>query len=169
MSAPAIKPTVAAPVELDLDARLAVAGAFISSRLDEAAVAFEVRTAHIPTEPLQLGTIVSQPIATPAPALAPYTTPLAALLHRARTRLEAGWCTGRLRDEQGAVCAIGAIRAEADSRSQADDACGLLLDRIRSEFADVQTIPAWQDQQRSVEPVLRIFDGATRLADRRGV
>jgi len=148
MSAPATVTTAAAPVVLDLDARLALVGAVMDARLSLANLSFEVDTAHIPaadpipeiTAPLPL---------TPTPAPCPYSTPIAATLHRARLRLDAaGWCTGQLRDEQGAACLIGAIRTEAPNRGAADDACVILLEAIRRDFPTADTVPSWNDVQR---------------------
>lgn len=154
----------AAPVELDLDARLVLVGALMDERLAHANIAFEVDTAHIPAaDPIP--TVVAPPLVEPADAPRPYGTPLAATLHRARIRLEtAGWCTGQLRDEQGAACLIGAIRAEAPSRGHADDACALLLEAIRRDFADAETIPSWNDRQTSPRPALLYLDRAAALA-----
>src|SRR5687767_10400973 len=100
-----------APALLSFDERLALA-----------VLAVDARTV---TEPFDLADVIRLPVeAAPAPQLQPYRTPIAALLHRARARLlNSGWCSDRLRDEQGAACLIGAIRAEASSRGEADDAC----------------------------------------------
>ncbi|MFK4801679.1 hypothetical protein ACI3K5_23730 [Streptomyces sp. MPA0124] len=134
-------------------------------RLDEAAVAFEVNTAHLPgADPVpHIAEIV-----TPAPAAAPslYRSPLADLLHRARLRIEVdGWCRDAVFDESGAVCPIQAIRLEArGDRDLAHDACVALLDAIQSSFPAAETIPSWNAQQTSVGPVLAAFDRATHHA-----
>jgi hypothetical protein len=166
-TAPATRTETAAPVELDLDARLAVVGALMDERLALANVAFEVDTAHIPAaDPIPA--VVAPPLVAPGPAPCPYGTPLAATLHRARIRLETGgWCTGQLRDEQGAACLIGAIRAEAPTRGQADDACAVLLEAIRRDFADAETIPSWNDSQRGPRLALLYLDRAATLAHSR--
>jgi hypothetical protein len=151
--APAAIPAAgaAAPV-LSFDDRLALAALAVDAR--------------IATTPLDLADVIRLPVETPRPAApCPYTAPLAALLHRARVRLEtAGWCTGALRDEQGAACPIYAIRTEAASRSQADDACALLLQLIQKDFGDDQTIPSWNDSQSSPRPVLLYLDRAAEHA-----
>jgi hypothetical protein len=155
----------AAPVELDLDARLAEVGAIMTARLDQAAVAFEVNTAHIPAEPPIEITIPQLP-QTAIPA--PYSTPIAALLHRARMRIETdGWYQGGLRKD-GRRCLIGAIRIEAASRHQADDASALLLDVIQREFGG-DTVPSWNDAQTSPRPVLLALGRAAELAHARGL
>ncbi|MFE2497108.1 hypothetical protein [Streptomyces scopuliridis] len=156
--APTSPPTVAAP-ELDLDTRLALADAAMTVRLDHAALAFEVNTAHLPApivEPL-----TAPPLSAPEPQPA---TPLAACLQRAiRILGERGWTREYLRGDDGAVCAVGAIRAAATSRSQADDACALLLGVIEQRFTAV-TVPSWNDQQTSDEPVIRILGVAANHA-----
>lgn len=157
------------PVVLDLDARLAMVGALMDERLALANVAFEVDTAHLPAaDPIPA--VVAPPAIRPAAAPSPYSTPVAATLHRARIRLETvGWCAGQLRDEQGSTCLIGAIRAEASGRGQADDACAVLLEAIQRDFADTETIPSWNDQQTNPRLALLYLDRAAALADSRGI
>ncbi|WP_329143477.1 hypothetical protein OIU91_06035 [Streptomyces sp. NBC_01456] len=138
-------------------------------RLALAALAVDARIA---TAPLDLADVIRGPVDAPtAPALQPYRTPIAALFHRAHTRLlRDGWCTGRLRDEQGAACLIGVIRAEAGSRSEADDACTLLLDIVRNEFdPSAETIASWNDRQRDGHMPARILGHAASRADARGI
>lgn len=158
----------AVDTRLDLDARLALRGALMDERLAEAAVAFEVNTAHIPAaDPIPKITTPLPLIPTAAPR--PYDTPLANLLHRARLRIQTdGWCRDAIRDEQGARCPIGAIRIEATSRDQADNACILLLDVIQSDFTDA-TIPSWNAAQTSATPVLHYLDRAAELAHNRNL
>ncbi|WP_450168201.1 DUF6197 family protein [Streptomyces albidocamelliae] len=136
-----------------MDGRLALAG-----------LAVDVNSAHIALDPLPEITIPQPPTAAPAP----YATPLAALLHRAVARIEKdGWARGALR-EDGRRCAIGAVRVEADSREQADDACALLLEIVRREFGGEKTVPSWNDAQRGPRPVLLALGRAAELADLRG-
>ncbi|MEU6552095.1 hypothetical protein ABZ915_17690 [Streptomyces sp. NPDC046915] len=154
----------AAPPVLDLEARLARAGAVMDARLTLAGLAVDINSAHIPTEPPVEITVPHLP-QTAVPN--PYTTPLAALLHRARTRLQTdGWIRDALVDEEGRRCPIGAIRVEASSRDQADDACVLLLDAIQRHW-QAETIPSWNARQPSVAPVLIAFDRAADLAHAR--
>jgi hypothetical protein len=156
-----------APPVLDLDARLALIDAAMGVRLDQAAVAFEVNTAHLPgSDPVpHIAETVPLPL-TPAAAPSPYRTPIADLLHRARLRIETdGWCRDNLFDESGAVCPIRAIRLEArGDRRLADDACVYLLDRVQADFADAETIPSWNASQTSAAPVLLAFDRAAHHA-----
>ncbi|KUH39039.1 MULTISPECIES: hypothetical protein [Streptomyces] len=154
-----------APAVLDLDARLALTEAAMGVRLDEAAVAFEVNTAHIPSEVVYLATgdLPGGPTFPTAPAPA-FDTPIADLLQRAHTRLQrGGWTTGQQRDPRGAMCLVGAIRAE-DTRGDADRACAWLLDVIQQQTPDVPTVPAWNDQQTSANSILRTLARAARLA-----
>lgn len=159
----------AAPAELDLDARLAMVGAIMDERLALANIAFEVDTAHIPAaEPIP--EVTALPAIATAPPPCPYGTPIAATLHEARIRLETGgWCTGQLRDGQGATCLIGAIQAAAPSRAAADDACTVLLEAIQRDFRDAETVPSWNDAQRSPRLALLYLDRAAELAHARGI
>lgn len=163
------------PPVLDLDARLACVDAYMTVRLDEAAVAFEIRTAHIQganPAPDLTGLVDTVPLTpTLTPKASPYTTPLADLLHRARLRLEThGWTRGQLRDDQAEKrCPWGAIRVEAASRTQADDACDLLLEAIQRDFADAESVPSWNDAQTSPGPVLLMLGKAADLAHARGI
>jgi hypothetical protein len=160
--------TPAVDTSLDLDARLALTLAVMDERCTLAVLAVDVNTAHIPTvEPLPE---ITAPLTVPlTPAPSPYSTPLAALLHRARIRIETdGWCRDTLIDERGARCPIGAIRIEATSRDQADNACILLLDVLQQDFADA-TIPSWNAAQTSPAPVLRYLDRAAQHAHTRNL
>ncbi|MEU1071906.1 MULTISPECIES: hypothetical protein [unclassified Streptomyces] len=153
--------------DLSLDARMALTLAEMDERCSTAVLAVDINSAHIATETHETSTWL--PLL-PAPAPSPYSTPLATLLHRARIRIQTdGWCRDALYDDQGAVCPVRAIRLEAASRSQADDACVLLLERIRRDFRDAATIPSWNAQQTSPAPVLRAFDQATELAHNRNL
>ncbi|MGA4875855.1 DUF6197 family protein [Streptomyces lydicamycinicus] len=143
---------------LSFDERLALAALAVDARID--------------TRPLDLADVIRGPVDTPtAPAPQPYRTPIAGLFHRAQTRLlRDGWCADRLRDEQGARCLVGAIRAEAGSRGEADDACTLLLDIVRSEFdPTAETIASWNDRQRDGHMPARILGHAASRADARGI
>lgn len=154
-------------VELDLDARLALVGAVMDERCKLAVLAISVNTAHIPdADPIPE---ITAPIPlTPATAPCPYPTPIAATLYKARLRLEtAGWCTGSLRDEKGANCLIGAIRAEAASCGEADDACVLLLEAIRRDFPHAETLPTWNDTRKGPRQPLLYLDQAAALAHAR--
>lgn len=147
-----------APAVLDLDVRLALTEAAMSGRLDEAAVAFEVNTAHLPATEVEL----TAP--TPAAAGPAYDTPIADLLQRAHHRLRAdGWTTGQQRTPDGAMCLVGAIRAE-DHAGHADRACAHLLEVIRQQRPDTPTVPAWNDQQTNASTVLCTLAHAARTA-----
>ncbi|MFJ3498809.1 hypothetical protein ACIPPJ_35280 [Streptomyces sp. NPDC086091] len=160
------------PTALSLEERMAFINAAMSVRLDEAKVAYEVNTAHIETDPVDLADIVTVPL---TPTLQPpqsYPTPVAVLLQRAHHRLlTGGWCTGALVDEDGARCMLGAIRIEArgDSGLEAD-AAAVLLDAIRRAFGDdVDSVPSFNDAHGSARTPLRMVDQAAHLADARGL
>ncbi|MET7687998.1 hypothetical protein ABZT06_08455 [Streptomyces sp. NPDC005483] len=161
--------------ELDLDTRLVLLNIEMDARLKQAAIAFEVNTAHLPgADPIPDIPTVLPLVPVSAPALCPYDTPLAALLWRARHYIATrGLLRGALRDDsniEGARCPIGALRYEAGAnRHLADDACVLLLDVIQAEFADAETIPSWVDAQTSPAPVLACMGRAAELAHSRGL
>ncbi|MFF2101769.1 hypothetical protein [Streptomyces sp. NPDC058202] len=168
-------PTTTAPAAppLSLEERLALVNAAMTARLDEAAVAYEVNTAHIDTKPVDLAAIVTGPIDTP-PAAAPdlYPTPVAAVLQRAHQRLvSGGWCTNTLVDANGARCMLGAIRSEAGGdRRLESDAATVLLDAIRRQFGDdVDSVPSFNDAHGNDRVPLRMVDQAAGLADARGL
>ncbi|MFJ9718436.1 hypothetical protein ACIRPQ_21215 [Streptomyces sp. NPDC101213] len=173
---PVQTPPAAAPADggrLSLDARLAAVEAAMTVRLDEAAVAHEVRIAHIHTDPVDLADVITVPL---TPTLQPPqrlpATPVAALLERARARMEAdGWCAGALTDESGAVCLLGAIRKEAGGdRGLEADAAAVVLDAIRRRFGDhVESVPAFNDAHGTGRIPLRMLDQAAGLADARGL
>ncbi|MDX3132183.1 hypothetical protein PV367_20835 [Streptomyces europaeiscabiei] len=163
----------APPAELSLEERLAFINAVMTVKLDEAKVAYEVNTAHIPTEPVDLADVVTVPL---TPTLQPppqsYPTPVAALLQRAHHRLlTGGWCKDALVDEDGARCMLGAIRIEArgDSGLEAS-AAAVLLDAIRRKFGDdVDSVPSFNDAHGSARVPIRMLDQAAGLADTRGL
>ncbi|GGU66517.1 DUF6197 family protein [Streptomyces daghestanicus] len=169
---PAASP--AAGDRLSLDARLAAAEAAMTVRLDEAAVAHEVRTAHIHTEPVDLADVITVPL-TPAlqpPARQLPATPVAALLERARARMETdGWCAGALSDTSGAVCLLGAIRKEAGGDHALEaDAAAVVLDAIRRRFGDhVESVPSFNDAHRTGRVPIHVLGEATSMADARGL
>jgi hypothetical protein len=164
-------PTTAAPApptELSIEERMAFVNAAMTVRLDEAKVAYEVNTAHIETEPVDLADVVTGPVALPDL----YPTAVAALLQRAHHRLlTGGWCKDVLVDEDGARCMLGAIRIEArgDSGLEAG-AAAVLLDAIRRKFGDdVDSVPSFNDAHGSARVPLRMLDQAAGLADARGL
>ncbi|MET9734536.1 hypothetical protein ABZZ79_29020 [Streptomyces sp. NPDC006458] len=163
----------APPTDLTLEERLTLVKAAMTARLDEAAVAYEVNTAHIDLEPVDLADVVTGPVDTgtaPLPDL--YPTPVAALLQRAHHRLlTGGWCKDVLVDEDGARCMLGAIRIEArgDSGLEAN-AAAVLLDAIRRKFGDdVDSVPSFNDAHGTGRIPIRMVDQAAHLAAARGL
>ncbi|MGI5048324.1 hypothetical protein ACM9HD_33460 [Streptomyces sp. JAC25] len=63
-----------APAVLSLEARLAAVEAAMTVVLDEAAVAYEVRTVHIPTTPVDLTDVVTLPLTPTLQPSAPHTS-----------------------------------------------------------------------------------------------
>ncbi|MFJ9729262.1 hypothetical protein ACIRP3_41620 [Streptomyces sp. NPDC101209] len=175
--APADQPSTGTGAALSLDARLAATEAAMTVRLEEAAVAHEVRTAHLSSDPVDLADVITVPEALPRlPALAPHTypTPAAAVLARAQHRMEnRGWCAGALTDASGATCMMGAIRAEAGGdRGLEAHALALLRDVIGRRFAadpDDVSVPNVNDRQRDGRLPARMLGEAAGLADARGL
>ncbi|OEJ22531.1 DUF6197 family protein [Streptomyces subrutilus] len=163
--------TSAPPAELSLEARMAATDAAMTIRLEEAAVAYEVNTAHIDTVPVDLGDVVTLPLTPTLQPPTPYPTPVAALLQRAHHRLlTGGWCSGALVDEDGTRCLYGAIHIEARS-DQSLESRGLevLMDAIRRKFGDVDSVPSFNDGFASGRTPMRMLDQAASLADARGL
>ncbi|MFI8916535.1 hypothetical protein ACIGW4_33675 [Streptomyces sp. NPDC053513] len=163
----------APPAALALEERLTLVNMEMTARLNEAAVAHAVNTAHIPIEPVDLADVVTVPLTpTLQPQPEPYPTPVAALLQRAHHRLlTGGWCSGALVDEDGAHCMLGAIRAEASGDSGLEaDAASVLLDAIRRRFGEhVDSVPSFNDAHGSGRVPMRMLDQAAGLADARGL
>jgi hypothetical protein len=162
------------PAELSLEERLTLIDAAMTVRLDEATVAYEVNTAHIATEPVDLADVVTGPVDTgPAPLPDLYPTPVAALLQRAQHRLlTGGWCSGVLVDADGARCLLGAIRAgSGGDRGLEADAAAVLLDAIHRTFGEhVETVPSANDHLiRTQAHAVRLLGAAADLADARGL
>ncbi|TVL88469.1 hypothetical protein [Streptomyces sp. SAJ15] len=170
---PAAPAAPAPPAELTFEERLDFLNTAMTLRLDEAKVAYEVNTAHIPTEPVDLADVVTGPVDTgPAPLPDLYPTPVAALLQRAHHRLlTGGWCKDVLVDEDGARCMLGAIRIEARGDSGLEsDAATVLLDAIRRTFGDdVDSVPSFNDAHGTARVPIRMVDQAAHLADARGL
>lgn len=161
--------TSAPPAELSLEARMAATDAAMTIRLEEAAVAYEVNTAHIDTVPVDLGDVVTLPLTPTLQPPTPYPTPVAALLQRAHHRLlTGGWCSGALVDAEGARCLYGAIHIEARG-DQSLESRGLevLMDAIRRQFGDVDSVPSFNDGFVSGRIPMRMLDQAASLADAR--
>lgn len=170
--APTTPTTPVAPATaLSLEERLTLINAAMTMRLDEAALAYEVNTAHIATEPVDLDHVVTVPLTPTLQPPTPYPTPIAALLQRAHHRLlTGGWCAGALVDEDGARCMLGALRIEArGDRGLEADAAAVLLDAIRRTFGDVETVASFNDAHGTGRVPMRVLDQASRLADARGL
>lgn len=169
-AAPAATP---APTAHGLDARLTAVSDLMDERLTVAALAVAVNTAlRVPdVEPVDLADVLRVPAAVEPwrPPVDLYPTPAAALLQRARERLERdGWCQGATVDEDGARCLYGALRAEATSTAELHDALAVLLDAIRRHFPDEETVPGFNDTH-GPRAVFRVLDQAADLAHARNL
>ncbi|MEV7659462.1 hypothetical protein AB0O39_35520 [Streptomyces anulatus] len=169
---PATAP-LAPPSALSLEERLVLANTVMTERLDEAAVAYEVNTAHIPVEPVDLADVVTVPL---TPTLRPQSSPdsAAAVLRRAHHRLlTGGWCAGTFQSEDGALCLFGAIRSESHRDLRLEmSAMAVLLEAIRRQFGDrFDSVPAFNDApvHRDGRVPLRILGQAADLAHARGL
>ncbi|MFE3865641.1 hypothetical protein ACFXPT_35235 [Streptomyces goshikiensis] len=166
-------PTTAPPTALSIDERMAFINAAMTVRLEEAGVAYEVNTAHIPIEPVDLGDVVTVPLTpTLQPPPTPYPTPVAALLQRAHCRLlTSGWCTGAQVDEDGARCLYGVIHAEARGDQNLESrGLEVLMDAIRRRFGDhIDSVPSFNDAHGSALVPMRMLDQAADLAHARGL
>ncbi|MBZ6086583.1 hypothetical protein KVH15_37065 [Streptomyces olivaceus] len=159
-----------------LEDRLTAVSAFMDDRLTVAALAVAVNTAlRIPDAeagPVDLADVVRvladvQPYRPPVDL---YPTPVAAVLQRARARLERdGWCQGATVDEDGARCLYGALHAEAASTGELHDALAVLLDAIRRHFPDEESVPAFNDGRHGPRVVFRVLDQAADLAHARNL
>ena len=157
------KPTTEAP-QLDLAARMAAVDAEMTVRLQEAVLAIDVNTAHLPGGP-GLAEIVHLPVETPAPG-ADDGMPVAALLRRARTRiLRDGWCRDAARTGNGGMCLAEAIRAEA--RSHRDEGEARLL--LRRALGGGDPIPEMNRRLTSATQAAAVLDTAAAIATRRGL
>lgn len=150
--------TTAAPVELDLDARLAAVDAAMTLRLDEAAVGWEVNTAHLP------GVAVEHlPVDTPP---AEDTTPVDALLRRAQQRiLRDGWARTGARNNTGGRCLLEVLHAEA--RSHADESEARIL--LRRALGGSDPVPEQNRRLRNASQAAAVLGAAAALAERSGL
>ncbi|MEU8892940.1 hypothetical protein [Streptomyces sp. NPDC048442] len=165
-------PGPAPSAALSLEERMAFINTAMTFRLEEAAVAYEVNTAHIDIEPVDLADVVTLPLTPTLQPPTPYPTPVAAVLQRAHHRLlTGGWCSGALVDEEGARCMLGAIRIEARGNSGVEaDAAVVVLDAIRRQFGGhVDSVPGFNDSWADGRHPLRMLDQAADLADARGL
>ncbi|MGW8863326.1 DUF6197 family protein [[Kitasatospora] papulosa] len=159
-----------APTVLPLEARLAAVEAAMTVALDEAAVAYEVRTAHVPTTPVDLADVATLPLTPTLQPSAPHASPVAALLQRTQQRLLIdGWCAGSQVREDGARCLYGAVRVEAaGDRSLEARGLEVLMDAIRSQFSDADSVPVFNDSWTNGRVPMQMLGQAVALADSRG-
>ncbi|WP_097933064.1 MULTISPECIES: DUF6197 family protein [unclassified Streptomyces] len=163
----------APPTALSLEERLVLTNTEMTERLDEAAVAYEVNTAPIETQPVTLADVVTVPLTpTLQPPPQPSSTPVAAVLQRAHHRLlTGGWCAGTFQSEDGALCLFGAIRTESHRDFALEmSAMAVLLEAIRRQFGDrFESVPSFNDAHRDGRVPIRILGQAADLAHARGL
>lgn len=166
-------PEVAAPVEvppvLDFAARLALRDAEMAGRCRMAVTALDV-TAAEPEMTVNLADVITGPVEVPTAPVDLYPTPVAALLQRAHARItDGGWCSGYAVDGQGAVCLAWAIHLAARGDVGLEVA-GLnhLLDQIRADFGDWDSVPSWNDAQTGSATPIRILGAAAETAHQCG-
>ncbi|MFD5493364.1 hypothetical protein ACFWH4_10655 [Streptomyces sp. NPDC127091] len=155
-----------------LNERLTAVSTLMDDRLALAALAVAVNTAvSVPdVGPVGLADAVCVPTAVQPyrPPVDLYPTPVAAVLQRARARLERdGWCRGATVDQDGARCLYGALRAEAASTAELHDALAVLLETIHRHFPDEETVPGFNDGRYGPRVVFRVLDQAADLAHAR--
>uniref|UniRef100_A0AAU3IBF9 Uncharacterized protein n=1 Tax=Streptomyces sp. NBC_01393 TaxID=2903851 RepID=A0AAU3IBF9_9ACTN len=178
----AAQPVPERPPGDGLEARLAAVKTEMDARLAQAAVAYEVNTAHIETTPVDWSRIgapsaPTAPLPTPPvpsapPGLAPHATPVAGLLHRASLRLRTdGWCAGALTDDDGHLCSLGAILRESGGERHIEaQAMAVLLETIRRQFGPhVESVPSFNDAWGNGREPTRMLEQAAILADTRGL
>jgi hypothetical protein len=162
--------TTPAPV-LSLEARMAAVDAAMTIRLETASLANDINTAHIATDPLDLADVIRGPVDVPRTPVDLYPTPVAALLQRAHQRLiDDDWCSGALVNEQGARCLMGAIRIESGgSRSEESEGLDVLMDAIRQQFPDAESVPSFNDAWGNGRVPIRLLQQAANRADVLGI
>lgn len=146
-------------VEPDFEARLAAADAAMKVRLEHAALAHQVNTAHLPAVEVDVPHL---PIDT-APAAEPH--PVAALLRRAQARiLRDGWSRETARTSGGAMCLAEAIRAEAHNHADEGEARLLLRRHLGGD-----NIPDGNRRLHSAHEAAHVLGRAATEAAARGL
>lgn len=140
----------------------------MDERIAHASAAIEINTAHIPIDPIPH--VDAAPLFTPTPTTCPYSTPIAATLWHATQQLATrGWCAGAMYGTDGALCLYGAIDLATTHGGHRRDAMRLLLEVIRRDFADSDSVPTWNDRHGTPALAHRYLDQATQLAHTRGL
>ncbi|MFD8346519.1 hypothetical protein ACFV2C_30145 [[Kitasatospora] papulosa] len=162
--------TTTTPAVLSLEARLAAVEAAMTVALDEAAVAYEVRTALIPVKRVDQADAGTLPLTPTLQPTTPCASPVAALLHSAKQRfLTDGWCVGSQIRKDGARCLYGAIRIEAaGDRSLETHGLEAVVNAIRADLGDADSLPVFNDSWTNGRVSIRMLGHAAALADNRG-
>lgn len=142
---------------LDIDARLAAVDAAMTVRLEEAALGWEVNTAHLPVDTAPV--VEHLPVDTKP---ADDTNPVAALLRRARQRiLRDGWAQGAARTGTSDMCLLEALHAEA--RSHREEGEARLL--VRRALGGGDPIPELNRRLSSTAQAAQVLATAADMAD----
>lgn len=160
MTATLTQPTTRAEAVLDLDARMAARDAEMTLRLEEAALAHAVNTAHLPAVE-----IPHLPVDTAPATQVDEETPVTALLRRAQARiLRDGWCRDAARTNGGAMCLAETIHAEAHSHADEGEARLLLSRHLGGD-----NIPSGNRRLRSAGEAAHVLGRAADEAAARGL
>lgn len=151
----------AAPVgQLDLEARMAMADAAMTVRLDEAVLAHAVNTAHLPGPTVELPHL---PVDTQPDV---EQNPVAALLKRAKERiLRDGWCRDAAHNNGGGMCLVEAIRAEA--RTHRDEGEARIL--LRRALGGGDPIPEQNRRLTNTAHAAAVLDTAAAMAAQQSI
>ena len=157
---------------LGLDARMAAASEAVADRCRIALLRLDIDSA-LPATRIDWADVVRGPVQLPTDDedLEPYPTPAAATLQRAARRLrDRGWCRRRVADEDGRRCLYGAITAEAPTGRAESDALDVLLDVIRRQWPNAESVPETNDRRlRSAAAAVHLLDTAAYTAHARGL
>jgi hypothetical protein len=74
-----------------------------------------------------------------------------------------------MRGERGAVCLYGSIRAASTNPSHVAAAMSILLEAIRRDYPDAESVPRWNDRRGTPHLAARYLDRAAELANSRGL
>lgn len=138
---------------IDFDTRLAIVSAGMNVLLDR----HDTAGAHAVVTEIQDEILYAAP--EPAPV---GNAVLARAADVIRTR---GWCRDAFQNDQGQVCAIGAIRIAVGGDAFSvgpnwvgmNDAVNVLWNRIEAETGCTYTIQSWNDAQSDAESVLKLL------------
>lgn len=145
----------APPAALSFEARCALTDVEMTARLEAAGLTFDVRTAGIETAPVVPLDVPPVPV----PDRSPVTE---VLVEAARILTVRGHARGRMVDEAGARCVVGAVQEAAravggpDPQGATDAALSAILRLLEQRFGTDVTVPAWSDRT-DTDVVVRVI------------